>query len=141
MRETQGDTDGERMDPLPAPRESMEQLTGTIGSVEIEVRTFARNQYGLSCSYSRNPDGQVSVQGWVVGWDTAPVDSSYMKEFALLRGCLIVGQIRHTFREWGMPYPSVGHLRAGDDATRSRLRHWLNEGRANLYPPPGQRSP
>ena len=61
---------------LPSPHEDTVRGMDNAKMVDIEVEIHTYKQYKLSCSYCKNTNGQISCQGWVVGYDTEPVASS-----------------------------------------------------------------
>ena len=61
----------------------------TTRQLTVEARAFFIGSYGFSCTYMRTPDGEVSSQGWVVGWDSEVTAPVFLYEFAILHGCLL----------------------------------------------------
>ena len=99
----------------------------TMVVIDVEVMTSTYHGFGISCSYCRTPDNNITCQGWVMGWDPAPVCPAFTREFTILHGCCLILQ---TLQDEGelQPRPTAIHLRAGDEMACSKLYRWLNEG-------------
>ena len=76
----------------------------------------------------RTPDGEVSCQGWVFGWDPTRVAPIFVREFAILHGCLLALQTLQRYQAEGLPSPGTVCVRAGDHATCDRLQDWFSDG-------------
>ena len=57
------------------------------------MATFFMQEYATSYSYSKEPSGGVSCQGWVIGRDCTQLAPIYVREFALLHGCILALQL------------------------------------------------
>ena len=97
-------------------------------ALEIGVATFCVSGNATSFSYAERPDGGISCQGWAVGWGRTPIAPIYVREFALLHGCVLAMQAIRQRKEKGRPWPTVSYLRAGDHVTCAKLLDWLNGG-------------
>ena len=64
----------------------------------------------------------------MVGWDRAPIVPIYIREFALLHGCIVVMRALRQRNVQKRPRPTVTHLRAGNHMTCANLLGWLNGG-------------
>ena len=101
----------------------------TARQLVVETRAFFIGSYGFSCAYMRTPNGQVSSQGWVIGWDDDVVPPAFPSEFAILHGCSVVlDYLRDNTNE----RPSIILVTAGRPLEQARLLKWFCEGNLGL---------
>ena len=97
----------------------------------IEVATFYDRPYGFSCLYLSYPDETITCQGWIFGNDNAPIKPLFVREFAILHGCVTLLEVLGRWASIAQQ-PTIIYLRAGDELTVSRLLRWFNEGDLSL---------
>ena len=100
----------------------------TDGAMIIEVATFFMHHYGTSCSYLQTPDGSISCQGWVFGHDPTRVAPVFVREFALLHGCVIAMQTLQRYLVENLPLPGIIYIKAGSHMICDNLHDWLTDG-------------
>ena len=124
--------------PTPDPgRPEDTDLVDMSAPLDVEVATFLKNHYAISCSYMRGPNGDISCQGRIIGWDNTPVTPIYVREFAILHACqLVLDELKNKKLS---PPPSVIQVRAGRHLDCGRLLRWFNEGRYDLKSTAGNR--
>ena len=92
---------------------------------DIEVVTFLEKSYAYSCLTFTHPEGEITCQGWVFGWDNTPVIPVYVHEFAILHA---LSFLLRELKKGANFSPSIIHVRAGRNLDCLRLLRWFNEG-------------
>ena len=105
--------------------DKIENVTKTATKIlQIEVCSFFEKGVGFTCAGIRTPDGEASVQGWVVGRDKPGPMPEYMIEASAYHALRLA---------WGyLPKKDLAlqliQTKAGDSLFCRHMNEWFNAG-------------
>ena len=118
--------------PEKAVEEIEELMNAPVGEPYVEVKTFSIKGMGVSCSYVRTPDHEVSAQGWIFGIEShralAVEAPKFVGESAAVNALSLVKD----FLERLEASPGLVTVCAGEPALCRHLNERCNTGRMNL---------